>query len=202
MSLPHSPVPKGILDLPDLGYISYLCDYFDNSPVYRRAFLLAFYALLQISNIAPPFQRAFDPSKHFLREDMRFGYPGIHMRLKWAKNIQAPEKVHWIKVPTIQDPYLCPVSAVNCILPPSPTTPLFAFPDTSLLTQSLLCKRLASILRVMGRPTSGHGFHIFRRSVAYDANIPLPVLQQHGCWRSDAIWHTFLTPQPSPSRSH
>ena len=163
-------------------------------PVYRSAFLLAFYALLQISNIAPPFQLAFDPSKHFLREDVRFAYPGIHMRLKWAKNIQAPEKVHWIKIPTIQDPYLCPVCAINCILhhrPHSPTTPLFAFPDASLLTQSLLRKRLSSILRVMGRPTSGHGFHIFRQSgasVAYDANIPLSVLQQHGCSHSDAIW--------------
>ena len=76
-------------------------------------------------------------------------------------------------------------------LPRSPTTPLFAFPDGSLLTQSLLRRRLTSILRIMGKPVTGHGFHIFRRSgasVAYDAHIPLPVLQQHGCWRSEAIW--------------
>ena len=65
LSLPHNPVPKGILDLPDLRYISYLCDYFDNSPVYRSVFLLAFYALLRISNMALPFQQTFDPSKHF-----------------------------------------------------------------------------------------------------------------------------------------
>ena len=143
MSLPNHPAPKGTLDLSELRHIAYLCGYFDNSQVYKSAFLLAFYAFLHISNVAPPFQRGFDPSKHLLREDVKVAYPGMHIRLKWAKNIQAPEKVHWIKIPQIQDSYLCPVAAINSMLqylPRSPTTPLFAFPDGSLLTQSLLCR--------------------------------------------------------------
>ena len=156
--------------------------------------MLAFYAFLRISNIAPPFQCSFDPSKHLVRGDVKVAYPGMHIRLKWAKNIQAPEKFHWIKIPKIHDSYLCPVSAINSMLqylPRSPTTPLFAFAAGSLLTQSLLRRTLTSILRIMGKPVTGHGFHIFRTSgasVAYDAHIPLPVLQQHGCWRTEAIW--------------
>ena len=111
-----------------------------------------------------------------------------------GKNLQAPEKVHWVKVPTISDPLLCSVTALQQMLthiPPSPSSPLFAFPDTSLLTQSILRRRLASILRILGRPTLGHGFHMFRwsgASLAYDANVPLSIIQNHGLWRSDAIW--------------
>ena len=101
LSLPNHPAPKGTLDLSELRHIAYLCGYFDNSQVYKSAFLLAFYAFLRISNVAPPFQRGFDPSKHLLREDVKVAYPGMHIRLKWAKNIQAPEKVHWIKIPQI-----------------------------------------------------------------------------------------------------
>ena len=155
---------------------------------------LGFYALLRISNIAPPFQRSFDPSRHLLRGDVKFIYPGAHLKLKWAKNIQAPEKVHWIKIPTISDSLLCPVTALQQVLahiPSSLSSPLFAFPDTSLLTQSTLRRRLASILRILGKPTLGHGFHMFRwsgASLAYDANVPLSIIQNHGLWRSDAIW--------------
>ena len=104
---------------------------------------------------APPFQRSFDPSRHLLHGDVKFIYPEAHLKLKWAKNIQTPEKVHWIKIPTMSDSLLCPVTALQQVLayiPSSPSSPLFAFPDTSLLTQSTLRRRLASILRILGKP--------------------------------------------------
>ena len=194
LSIPLRPTPKATLGLRELREISRLCDQFDCPQVYRAVFLLGFYSLLRISNIAPPFQRSFDPSRHLLRGDVKFIYPGAHLKLKWAKNIQAPEKVHWIKIPTMSDSLLCPVTALQQVLayiPSSPSSPLFAFPDTSLLTQSTLRRWLASILRILGKPTLGHGFHMFRRSgasLAYGANVPLSIIQNHGLWCSDAIW--------------
>ena len=113
LSFPLTPTPKATLTLRELREISRLCDQFDCPQVYRTAFLLGFYALLRISNIAPPFQRSFDPSRHLLRGDVKFIYPGAHLKLKWAKNIQAPEKVHWIKIPTMSDSLLCPVTALQ-----------------------------------------------------------------------------------------
>ena len=40
-------------------------------------------------------------------------------------------------------------------------------------------------------PLLGVGFHMFKRSaatIAFEANVPLSVLQMNGAWHSDAIW--------------
>ena len=181
----RQPTPKALFSLPQIREVARLCDVFENTLTYRAAFLLAFYGMLRISNIAPPFARAFDPKKHLLRRDIQFKYPGIHLHLKWAKNIQAPEKVHAIKLPVIRDPQLCPVATLQALtskLVLSPDQPLFVLDDFSLLTQPMLRKRLAMFLRMMDLPLLGYGFHTFRRSgatIAFDANISLTSIQMH-----------------------
>ena len=163
---------------------------FQETLTYRAAYLLAFYG---ISNIAPPFAKAFDPKKHLLHRDIQFKYPGIHLHLKWAKNIQAPEKTH-VKLPIIRDSVLCPVATLQALMNKlvlSPDQPLFVLDDLSLLTQSMLRKRLATFLRMMDLPLLGYGFHTFRRSgatIAYDADISLTSIQMHGAWRSNSVW--------------
>ena len=77
--------------------------------------LLGFFGLLRISNIAPPFTKAFDPNKHLLRRDVSFLHPGTHIRLKWAKNIQAPERVHVLKLFCIKDPIMCPTQTLKAL---------------------------------------------------------------------------------------
>ena len=59
------PSPKGLFNLSQIREISRLCEVFESSLTYRAAFLLAFYGLLRISNIAPPCSKAFDKEKHF-----------------------------------------------------------------------------------------------------------------------------------------
>ena len=107
----------------------------------------------------PPFVKAFDPKKHFLRRDIQFKHPGIHLHLKWAKNIQAPEKTHIVKLPIVQDPVLCPVATLQALMNKvlSPDQPFFVFDHFSLLTQSMLRKRLATFLRMMHLPLLGYG---------------------------------------------
>ena len=46
------PSPKGLFTLLRIREISCLCDVFESSLTYRAAFLLAFFGLLHISNIA------------------------------------------------------------------------------------------------------------------------------------------------------
>ena len=63
--------------------------------------------------------------------------------------------------------------------------PLFILDDYTLLTQSALRRRLATLLRMMNIPLVGFGFHTFRRSgasIAYDANVPLSTIKMHGAW--------------------
>ena len=171
---------------------------------YRAAFLVAFYGMLRISNIAPPFSKAFDPKKHLLRRDIQFKHPGIHLHLKWAKNIQAPEKTHIVKLPVIQDPVLCPVATLQALINKlvlSPDQPLFVLDDFSFLTQPMLRKRLATFLRMMDLPLLGYGFHTFRRSgatIAFDADISLTSIQMHGAWRSNSMW-SYISDNTSQS---
>ena len=75
LSIHKQPSPRGLFSLLQIREISRLCEVFESSYTYRAAFLLAFYGLLRISNIAPPFQKAFDKAKHFLRRDIRFQFP-------------------------------------------------------------------------------------------------------------------------------
>ena len=190
----RQPTPKALFSLPQIREISRLCKIFENALTYRAAFLLAFYGILRISNIAPPFSRDFDPNKHLLRRGIQFKNPGIHLHVKWAKNIQDPEKTHVVKLPVVQDPVLCPVATLQALMSKlvlSPDQPPFVLDDFSLLTQSRLRKCLATFLRMMDLPLLGYGFHTFKRSgatIAFNADISLYNIQMHRVWRSNSVW--------------
>ena len=57
------PSPKSLFTLLQIREISRLCDVFESSLTYRAAFLLTFFGLLRISNIAP------HPQKLLIRKD-------------------------------------------------------------------------------------------------------------------------------------
>ena len=200
----NQPTPRGLFTLQQIREISRLCEIYESSLTYRAAFLLAFYGLLRISNIAPPFAKAFDPAKHLLRQDVTFLYPGTHIALKWAKNLQAPERTHRVKLPRVRDPMLCPTQTLHHLLTKralKPSDPLFILDDYSLLSQSHLRRRLATLVRSLGLPITGFGFHTFRRSgatLAYDSNISLTAIKMHGVWNSDAVW-SYISDNTSQS---
>ena len=135
------------------------------------------------------------PHVIYFNGDVQFLPPGPHLHLKWAKNLQAPEKHHNVKLPRVNDPTMCSVQTLTQLfrlLPSQPSTPLFSFPSGLLLTESMLRHRLTSILNIIQCPLQGVGFHTFRRSaatIAFEAKVPIPILQMHGAWHSDAIWN-------------
>ena len=143
------PSPKGLFSLQQIKEISRLCEIYESSLTYRAAFLLGFYGLLRISNIAPPFPKAFDPAKHLLRRDVAFIYPGTHISLKWVKNLQAPKRRHTVKLPVVHDPLLCPTQTLQALLKKrvlKPSDPLLVLDDYTLLSQSHLRRRLATLV--------------------------------------------------------
>ena len=194
LSVYKPSTPKLLFSMAHIKEIFRLCDYFSSPVTYRAAFLIAFFGFFRISNIAPPFRSVFDASKHFIRRDVSFAHPGCHRPLKWAKNVQAPERFLSCKLPEVRDPDLCPVKAIRELLhaaPRDPAAPLFLLLDGSILSQPLLRKRLTSILQIMGLPRLSYGFHTFRRSaasIAFEANVPLQAIQTHGHWCSEAVW--------------
>ena len=127
------PTPRGVFDVPTLYHISKACDLLSDPILFRAIFLTAFYGFLRMSNLAPHSARAFDPSKHFLRQDIFFGPPppppGAHLLLKWTKTLQDHRAHHIIQLPAIDSHFLCPVRALKALLtsrPLPPSSPLFA----------------------------------------------------------------------------
>ena len=73
------PTPRGIFDVKILYTILVSCDQISDPPLFRAIFLSFFYAFLRMSDVAPHSRSQFDPSKHFLRQDLIFGHPGAHL---------------------------------------------------------------------------------------------------------------------------
>ena len=190
------PTPRGVFDIRTLYHISKACDGLADPPLFRAIFLTAFYAFLRISNIAPHSAKAFDPTRHFLRQDLIFHYPGAHLLVKWTKTLQDNRSHHLVQLPKLENVYLCPVRALSILLAsrklPS-TAPLFAnnFPPFTQVIDTHVRDALRKVLTSLDIPHRGHGFHTFRRSgatFAFHHNASLQDIMAHGLWRSSAVW--------------
>ena len=142
--------------------------------------------------------KLFHQDKHILRQDVTFSPDRAYLLIKWTKTHQGYRPYHVVQLPTIQNLYLCPVRAIaallnSCSLPPSAL--LFANNSPhAQVTDTHIRDALKVILHAKGIPTTGHGFHTFRRSRATLAlcnNIPLQNIMAHRLWKSSAVW-TYL----------
>ena len=203
---PYSPRYKTNFTIPILLDLAKECDKFSPGHVYKAIFLVAYFAFLRLSNMAPPSSSSFDPSRHFTRGDVIFGPPGAHTIVKWAKAMQGSTKHQVVQIPSLPTSPLCPVRALKTVLssPAPSSSPLFTSPPPSPsvpITAPMVTSTLARLLSSMGLNPSYYGFHAFRRSAvswAADHNVPLQNLKAHGGWSSNAI-HTYLNHTPKAS---
>ena len=131
INAPYSPRYKANFTIPVLLKLVKACDKFPLGVIYKSAFLLAYFAFLRLSNIAPSSSSSFDPSRHFLRGDIIFGPPGAHIIVKWAKAMQGSTKHQVVQIPSLPSSPLCPVSALKSLLQSvtaPPSAPLFLSP--------------------------------------------------------------------------
>ena len=166
-----APTPRGIFDLTTLALISQACDILVDPPLFRAIFLLAFFAFLRMSNIAPHSRFKFDAQRHFLRQDVIFAEPGAHILIKWTKTLQDSSARHFVQIPVLKNVTLCPVLALRKLLdsrPFPPSSPLFIhpFPPFHPVIDTTIRDALRKVLVHIGVPLVGHGFHAFRRSGA------------------------------------
>ena len=202
-----SPTPRGIFDLSTLSAISKACDILSDPPLFRAAFLLAFFAFLRMSNIAPHSRFKFDSNKHILRRDVLFLPPGAHILLKWTKTLQDTSAHHFVQIPALENSTLCPVRAIKALLKSRAilsTAPLFAHKSLPFhpVIDTTIRDGLRQVLTHLGITLTGHGFHTFRRSgatLAYDNNIQLQHIMAHGLWRSAAVWTYLQNASLAPS---
>ena len=176
--------------------IALACDSMLYGTVYKCVFLLAYFAFLRLSNLAPTSTQGFDPTRHILRGDVIFGPPGAHIIIKWAKAMQSSSKHQVVQIPLLNSSPICPVSALKSLISTikaPPSSPLFMLPKPSgcvVLTAPMISATLSNILRSLSLNPAHYGFHCFRRSGvswAADHNVPLQNLKAHGGWASNAI---------------
>ena len=203
----YIPRFKATLSISNLMNLATACDFIRHGPVYKAAFMLAFFAFLRVSNVAPPSAKAFDPIRHILRSDVIFGRPGAHIIIKWGKSMQSASSHRVVQIPALPSLPICPVSALSALLsyaPTPPSIPLFIIPSpsgSSILTAPMLSATLKPLLTALKLNHAHYGFHCFRRSGvswALDNGIPLQNLKLHGGWASDAI-NTYIKATPQAS---
>ena len=202
-----APIPRGIFDLPTLALISRTCDILTDPILFKSIFLLAFFAFLQMSNMAPHSRFKFDCNRHFLRQDVICADPGAHILLKWTKTLQSRSEHHFVQIPSLANPIICPVRALHQRLqsrPLPPSSPLFVhlLPPFNPVIDTTIRDGLKKILEHLGIPLPGHGFHTFRRSgatLAFYNNVQLQHIMSHGLWRSSAVWTYLQNASVAPS---
>ena len=180
-----TPSHKDVFDLPTLAKISQACNHLCDPPLFRAAFLLAYFAFLRMSNIAPHSLWAFDPSRHLLRQDILFSHPGAHILLKWTKTMQNREDHKFIQIPELSNHTICPIKALLRSQKLRSNGPLFAdrtYPHSPVI-DTRFRDALREVLRITGIPSAGHGFHAFQHSgatLAFDNGAQLEHIMAHG----------------------
>ena len=82
MNSAYLPKFKAKFTVPILLQLVKACDSFLSGFIYKSIFLLAYFAFLCLSNLAPSSSSKFDPTRNFTRGDVIFGPPGAHVIIK------------------------------------------------------------------------------------------------------------------------
>ena len=192
---------KTVIDIDTLKAIVMKCDSMYMGQIFKAAFLLSFVSFLRISNLVPHSMQTFNPMEQLARADVFFAPPGAHILIKWSKTLQSKNQVRLLKIPSLTNSPLCPVSALKTLLlitPHGDNNPLFQIKYKQKwvpVTDSRLRRALAAILLSLQLHNSKLTFHSFRRSgatLAFNSSVPLQDIQSHGTWSSDCVW-SYIT---------
>ena len=177
--------------------------------VFKAVYLLAYFSFLRISNLVSHSIASFSPLRQLTRGDVSSTSKGLQILIKWTKTLQTQDKAKYINVPRLAGSPICPVAAIKFILqvlPGDRNAPLFQVLCHSRwvpLTESRLRKHFTAILKKLNLFQCGFTFHSFRRSGAtwaFNNNVSLQNIQQHGTWSSDCVWSYITQDQNTSSQ--
>ena len=172
------------------------CDNTYQGQPFKVAYLLGFFGFLRMSNLCPHSASSFDFLKHLTRGDIFFDNSSAKILLKWSKTLQMNNQAKVISIPLLNSS-ICPVSAIKKLLliqPGSKDSPLLQFRVGHAyqpLIDTRIRKHLKNILSLLNVHDRNLTFHSFRRSgatFAFNHNVSIQNIQQHGTWTSECIW--------------
>ena len=188
---------RHIMDLKTLRQIILHCPRFADSVTMKAIFLTAFFGFFRISNLVPHSISTYDPSRQFSGGDIFFEKKFVKMLVKWSKTLQSRDEVKIITLPKLPDQVICPYLALRAVIQkycPTKNQPLFqtySNQKSQPMTDSRVRKTLSRIIHLMGLSKGFYTFHTFRRSgasLAYQAQVPVNDIKDHGTWTSDCVW--------------
>ena len=195
---------KGIFTIELLQKLVKTLVKFANAEVYKALFLVSFFGFFRLASLVPNASSEFDLTRFPVLGDVIWGAPGAHIIMTCSKTMQKAGAMHVVQLPSLSDSPLCPVKALEAMIksiPHNKNSPLFLI-RTRLGIVPLTASRARSFLKMvvvsMGLNPHHFTFHAFRRSgasLAFNHDVKLDHIKQHGHWRSEAVW-TYLNSTP------
>ena len=196
---------KGVISISMLQKLIKIVQKCYNGVTYKALFLMAYFGFFRLASLVPPTTGSFDKTRYFTVNDVVWGQPGAHIIVTCAKNMQNSGQYHVVQLPQLKNVLICPVLALKNMLKKkdiTPHQPLFQI-HTKKGIVPLIASNARSFLKTciatMGLNPSHFTFHSFRRSgasLAFDSNVALENIKQHGNWKSEAVW-TYLNSTPT-----
>ena len=168
-------------------------------PAVICAISFAFIGLFRQSNLAPPTERAFDPTRHFTRGDVTRVPGGVEVVVKWTKTIQKAQDAPTIMLPRIPGRAFCPVMALDSMIlsgsAPHPTAALFTTREGRPMCLGFLKKAWVRALLALNLPPERLSLHSLRSggatAVWHTGKVSELDLMRHGTWASTA-WKGYV----------
>ena len=188
---------RNIINIGTLKRMVAVCHRFANADIFKAVFLTAFFGFFRLSNMAPHAIAQFDSTRHFTGGDVFFQKNEAQLLLKWSKTIQYRDEYRMVTIPKLGASPICPYKALKKIMAlynPGQNEPLFQIQTAAgwqVLTDTCIRKTLSKINLALDLPSNYYTFHAFRcsgASLAYDLDIPVKEIKEHGTWASECVW--------------
>lgn len=158
------------------------------------AVLILFTTAFCQSNLAPATTRAFDPTRHLLRANVRLAANHVQVLEKWSKTRQQICRDRWLAVPRVLGSPLCLHTAISALYGESPTTrrnqPLLSFHDGLPLPISDITRafKLALTHASLSHRLTLHSLRRGGARFLQLSGVKTPDIASHGGWRLGAIF--------------
>lgn len=195
----HVPCPANLITPDLLRSIIYVISHLDDARTLRFLFICMFMSLLRQSNFMPATVASFDPTRQLTRGDVSLCSDGLHIAIKWEKNMQIAKANQGVVLPSTKDKSLCPIRAYKSMLRLVPSRhksdPLVMYRDYNPVTLSFAQGVWRSAMEALDKCPRNYRLHGLRRGGATYIAAASPnarrELQDAGRWRSSA-YHRYI----------
>ena len=216
LTVRHVPAPAAPMPL---GVLERLCTLSGSLGRAGRVFaaLLAtvYFTMARLSSVAPPRGDGYDTTRYPTLGDLVRTPQGFDLRLKWAKNRQAPSQALVAPLRPLGSSPACPVRLLEALVRSSQGSeggaPLFQLhlegghrgTAASFFTAPVARGWLSTLLAHLGLASAAYTFHSLRRGachLAFERGASLEDIKFLGGWRSQAVLD-YLPAQPARART-